>query len=408
MIIGDDHYMARAIWARSCAQMQKALNVSPRRSATGDDLARPSKLKIVQTPARFFPAYGGVEKYVLELSKQLVALGNDVTVVCADEPHAESCAVQGVKVIRLPYIAKVANTNITPRLFSALMSRNFDVVHTHIPTPWSADVSALVSLLRRKRLFVTYHNDLTGQGVNGLVAHLYNLTFLHLILWRANKIVITQPKYLEHSAHLKLHKKKLIVIPLGVTKPLTVPGVKREADRIFFMSVLDRHHEYKGLGVLLEAMVKVKEKRPEARLLIGGGGGLIGKYEQLAEMLGISDSVEFLGYLPDEGLAELYSSSSVFVLPSLNKLEGFGIVALEALSYATPVIATDFAGSSDLITRNKAGLIVPPGDAVVLANAITTLLEDRNEAQSMGTRGALAVNREFGWDSIARRMLSAY
>jgi glycosyltransferase involved in cell wall biosynthesis len=349
-----------------------------------------------------------VEKYVLELSRQLVAQGNDVTVVCADEPHAESCAVQGVKAIRLPYIAKVANTNITPRLFRTLMSGNFDVIHTHIPTPWSADVSALVSLLRQKRLLVTYHNDLAGQGVNGLIAHLYNLTFLHLILWRANKIVITQPKYLEHSRHLRLHQKKLLVIPLGVTKPLTVPVAKRQADQVFFMSVLDRHHEYKGLGILLDAMVKVKDKRPGARLLIGGGGELIGKYRQRAEVLGLHDSVEFLGYLPDEELAGLYSSSSVFVLPSLNKLEGFGIVALEALSYATPVITTDFAGSSDLITRNKAGLIVPPGDAVVLANAITTLLEDRSEAQSMGIRGAAAVDQEFGWDSIARRMLSAY
>jgi len=409
---GHRQSVAQASPVRGIAMTSHEGTVPPGRAVaatgTGGDLAKPSKLKIIQTPVRFFPAYGGVEKYVLELSRQLVALGNDVTVVCADEPHTESCAVQGVKAIRLPYIAKVANTNITPRLFSTLMSESFDVIHTHIPTPWSAYVSALVSLLRQKRLFVTYHNDLTGQGVNGLIAYLYNLTFLHLILWRANKIVVTQPRYIEHSRHLKLHKRKLIIIPLGVTEPLTVPGIKHKADQVFFMSVLDRHHEYKGLGTLLDAMVKVKDKRPEARLVVGGAGQLIGKYERLAEMLGLSDSVEFLGYVPDEKLAELYSSSSVFVLPSLNKLEGFGIVALEALSYATPVITTDFAGSSDLITRNKAGLIVPPGDAVALANAITTLLEDRSEAQSMGIRGAAAVNREFSWDGIARRMLAAY
>ena len=180
----------------------------PRRPIAGGSLPNHGKLRIIQTPVMFFPAYGGVEKYVLELSKQLVALGNHVTVVCADEPHAESCAVQGVKAIRLPDIAKIANTNITPRLFGTLMSQNFDVIHTHIPTPWSADISALVSLLRRKRLLVTYHNDLTGQGVNGLIAYLYNFTFLHLILWRANKIVITQPSTLNTLRHLKLHKKR--------------------------------------------------------------------------------------------------------------------------------------------------------------------------------------------------------
>lgn len=388
--------------------MRKGSHSRAPASGNGGSLPNLSKLRIIQTPVRFFPAYGGVEKYVLELSKQLVALGNHVTVVCADEPHSESCAIQGVKAIRLPYIAKVANTNITPRLFGTLMSQNFDVIHTHIPTPWSADISALVSLLRRKRLFVTYHNDLAGQGVSGLIVWFYNFTLLHLVLWRANRIVITQPKYLEYSRHLKLHKKKVITIPLGVAFPPSVPGVKRNANQVFFMSVLDKYHEYKGLGILLDAMVKVKDRRPEARLLIGSGGELIGKYEQVAKKLGISDSVEFVGYLPDEELAEVYGSSSVFVLPSLNKLEGFGIVALEALSYATPVITTHFAGSSDFITRNKAGLIVPPGDADVLANAITTLLEDQIEAQSMGIRGAAAVDREFGWDSIARRMLNAY
>jgi glycosyltransferase involved in cell wall biosynthesis len=371
-------------------------------------LPNPSRLSIIQTPVRFSPAYGGVEKYVLELSKQLVALGNDVTVVCADEPPAESRAVQGVKTVRLPYIAKVANTNITPRLFRTLMSQNFDVIHTHIPTPWSADISALVSLLRQKRLLVTYHNDLTGQGLGGLIAYLYSSTLLHLVLWRATTIVVTQPSYLERSRHLKLHKKKVTTIPLGVTLPLRAPAAKRKADQVFFMSVLDKHHEYKGLGILLEAMVKLKGRRPKARLLVGGGGELISKYEKLAKLHGISDAVEFLGYLTDEELAELYSSSSVFVLPSLNRLEGFGIVALEALSYATPVITTRFAGSSDLITKNKAGLIVPPGDAVMLANAVVTLLEDHSEARSMGIRGAAAVEQEFGWENIARQMVSAY
>ena len=118
-----------------------------------------------------------------------------------------------------------------------------------------------MSLLKQKRLFVTYHNDLTGQGMSGLIACLYNFTFLHLVLWRASKIVITQPKYIERSRHLKLHKKKVITIPLGVTLPLTVPGVRHKANQIFFMSVLDKHHEYKGLGILLDAMVKVKHQK---------------------------------------------------------------------------------------------------------------------------------------------------
>lgn len=367
-----------------------------------------AKMRIMQTPARFYPFYGGVEKYVLELSKKLVRLGNEVTVACADEPHAESEDVQGIKVIRLPYITKVANTNITLRLFRTLIRENFDVVHTHIPTPWSADISALASMLKRKPLCVTYHNDLTGKGVNSVIAHLYNSTLLHLVLWRATTIVVTQPKYTEYSSHLKLHKGKIVIIPPGVTEPIHSGGLERKTDCVFFMSVLDKHHDYKGLEVLLRAMTKVRTKRPNAKLLIGGGGESICKYELLAERLGIIDSVEFLGTLSDQELADTYRASSIFVLPSLNKLEGFGIVALEALSFGTPVITTHVAGSSEFISRNRAGLIVPPADINALSNAILNLLEDRGEARLMGERGAVAVSQEFSWDSIARQIIKTY
>jgi glycosyltransferase involved in cell wall biosynthesis len=365
-----------------------------------------SNLRIVQTPVRFFPAIGGVEKYVLELSRQLAALGNDVTVICADEPPAASTSVDGMTTIRLPYITKVANTNVTPRLFRTLMSQRCDLIHTHVPTPWSADISALASLLKRKPLFVTYHNDLTGQRFGGILAQVYNFTLLHFVLWRAKVIIISQPKYLEYSGYLRPYRGKVAVIPPGVTEPLG--SAARKENQIFFMSLLDKHHEYKGLNVLLSAMARLRENCPEAHLLVGGGGDLIGTYEQYAKELGIIDSVEFLGELTDEALAEAYSSSSVFVLPSLNKLEGFGIVALEALSYGTPVVTTSVAGSSEFIVRKSAGLVIPPGDETALTSALAAMLADRAEARAMGRRGAEAVGREFGWDGIAKRIAELY
>ena len=167
-----------------------------------------AQLKIMQTPTRFHPFIGGVEKYVLELCKKFIELGNEVTVVCADEPHVGCGEVAGMRVIRLPYIAKVANTNITPGLFYTLMCADFDVIHTHIPSPWSADISALVSLLKRKPLCVTYHNDITGQGTGAVLARIYNATVLHLVLRRAKIIVVTQPKYVERSAYLGAYKGK--------------------------------------------------------------------------------------------------------------------------------------------------------------------------------------------------------
>ena len=81
-----------------------------------------------------------------------------------------------------------------------------------------------------------------------------------------------EAKYVKRSSHLKLHKKKVITIPLGVTLPLTVPGVRHKADQVFFMSVLDKHHEYKGLAFCRMPWSKSNTEDLKARLLVGGAG----------------------------------------------------------------------------------------------------------------------------------------
>jgi glycosyltransferase involved in cell wall biosynthesis len=363
----------------------------------------------MQVPVRFHPFIGGVEKYVEELSKALVARGHKVTVVCADEPHSDSADVSGIHVIRLPYIAKVANTNITPRLFLELLRSDFDVIHTHIPTPWSADIAALVSLLKRKPLCVTYHNDIVGQGFGDIVARIYNFLFLPLVLGRATRIIVTQPRYVETSAHLRRYRNKIVAIPLGVSQDhATIDGSDRDQSIIFFLSVLDKYHDYKGLDVLLKAMSEVKLSHPKAKLLIGGGGDSIGRYRTLAEELGIADTTEFLDRISDEDLWLSYKRSGMFVLPSLNRLEGFGIVALEALACGTPVITTPVAGSSDFIKRHEAGLVIPPNDVSALAASISKLLDNPHEANLMGERGSVAVRAEFDWNRIAGQVIDVY
>lgn len=368
-----------------------------------------AKLKIMQVAVRFHPFIGGVEKYIEELSKALVGRGYEVAVVCADEPHSGDDDFFGVQVTRLPYVAKVANTNITPRLLPTLMKSDFDVIHTHIPTPWSADIAALVSLLKRKPLCVTYHNDIVGQGLNDIIARAYNALLLPLVLGRAKKIIVTQPKYVDTSAYLKRYRNKIAVIPIGVSQShAAIDDVERDPDVIFFMSVLDKYHDYKGLDVLLKAMSEVKRSHPQAKLMIGGGGDSIDKYRALANELRISDSVQFLGRLSDQDLWSSYKRSGIFVLPSLNRLEGFGIVALEALACGTPVITTPVAGSSEFIQRHDAGLVVPPNDVLALAAGIRSLLDNPGEAGLMGERGSSAVLAEFNWDSIAAQVLDAY
>lgn len=370
-------------------------------------------MKILQTPVRFYPFTGGVENYVYYLSRELVNSGNQVKVVCANEPDIESKQrVEGIEVERLPYMGKIANTNITTGLPGALSDGDYDIIHTHIPTPWSADWSAFYSNSKKKPLVVTYHNDIIGQGLASLVARIYNSVGLNYVLKTAAKIIITQPGYLQSSSHLAKYQDKIEVIPNGVDVEKFQPiqaSDNEDKSTIFFLSVLDEFHKYKGLDYLLEALKIVKNNVPDVKLIVGGKGVLLDHHQEMAASLGLKDNVEFAGFIPDEEIADYYSQASVFVLPSISSLqEGFGIVALEALACQTPVVTTDIVGVAQDLKQIKGGIVIPPRDTHKLADAITQILSDAEMQKEMGQRGRKLVEEKYTWKGVASSMEKVY
>ena len=367
-------------------------------------------MNILQTPVRFYPFTGGVENYVYYLSRELVKTGNKVEVICANEPPSpKEDMVEGIGVRRLSYPGKIANTNITPHLPLILSQTDFDLIHTHIPTPWCADWSALFSKIRNKPLVVTYHNDIIGTGFANSVAQIYNTTALKMVLGQAEKIVITQPGYLQSSAHLKNYEDKVEVIPTGVDLDKFGAKTQKDESTIFFLSLLDEFHKYKGLEYLLKALLTVKEEIPDVKLIIGGKGVLLEHYQGLVSSWGLESNVEFVGFIPNEKLAEYYSRANVFVLPSVSSLqEGFGIVALEALACQTPVITTKIVGVASDLENVKAGIVVPSKDPQKLAMAIIEILENRKLQKGMGTRGRKLVEEKYTWQGVALKMEKLY
>ncbi|MCW3133200.1 MAG: glycosyltransferase family 4 protein [Methanophagales archaeon] len=368
-------------------------------------------MKILQTPVRFYPFIGGVENYVYYLSKRLVKLGHVVTVICANEPNTEEEeTIKGIKVKRLSYIGKIANTNITPKLLSELLREEFDIVHTHLPTPWSADGSAIVSKLKRKPLILTYHNDIVGTGIANYIAKFYNVTMLKLLLREADIIIITQPNYCNYSYHLKQYKDKIKVIPNGVDierfKPL---NVEKEEKTLFFLSSLDEFHRYKGLDYLLEGLIIIKKRIQDVKLIIGGEGKLLNYYKQRVILMGLEDNVEFVGFIPDEKIVEYYNKCDIFVLPSISaKQEGFGIVLQEAMACERPVVSTEIVGVAEDVRERNAGRIVKPKDERALAEAIIEILEDKNLARKMGKNGRQLVEEKYTWEKVAEMVENVY
>ncbi|HJQ74962.1 MAG TPA: glycosyltransferase [Gaiellaceae bacterium] len=139
----------------------------------------------------------------------------------------------------------------------------------------------------------------------------------------------------------------------------------------------------KGHIVLLRAFAEAKRELPGLELDVAGRGPLEPALRALARELGIADSVHFLGHVsPIQGAIE---RSQVVVVPSMG--EGFGMVALEAMERARPVVAAAIGGLGELVQDGETGLLVPPGEAGPLRDAIVRLAGDPELARRMGEAG---------------------
>lgn len=387
-------------WASSPVRWVRA-----RRSNADDGRHRSAQLRVVQTPPRYWPYTGGVESVTREVSRRLKEMDVLVTVICADEPRNAPSDVDGVRVIRLPWRHKLGNTNLTPRLPLILFRHDFDVLHTHLPTPWTCDLSCVIGRIRRKRVLVTYHNEIVGQGHMAAVAWVYRSIFQRLSLGLADTIIV-----LTHSARDQLAQKsprlkeRITVVPNGVDTGFFVPPLKtQDRSGILFVAVLDAFHDFKGLDDLLQAMRSI----PDTVLTVVGGGGLLHHYESRAEELGIHERVAFMGHQEREQLPYLYQRAAVLAAPSKpGAPEGLPLVVLEALSSGLPVVTSAGIGPiAETIVAAGAGCCVAGTNPEHLAAALREVLSNELGRATAGIAGRKLVESRYSWDRIVEELL---
>jgi len=139
-------------------------------------------------------------------------------------------------------------------------------------------------------------------------------------------------------------------------------------------------------------------------VVLAGEGPERARLEQLAEKLGVSARVTFLGFRSD--IPQLLACADVVVLPSL--AEGLPLAVLEAMSAGTPLVATAIGGTDEAVTDGVTGLLVPPRDGNALAEAVERVLADPEKAQRRADAAAARVATEFGVERMVARVESVY
>jgi glycosyltransferase involved in cell wall biosynthesis len=176
----------------------------------------------------------------------------------------------------------------------------------------------------------------------------------------------------------------------------------RRTDALLFLGRLGHR---KGIFVLLEALAAVRSRFRHVVLLCGGDGELDRVRAEVVR-LDLSDNVTLLGWVKGAAKDELLESSTVFVLPSFD--EGVPMSILEAMAWGLPVIATPVGGIPEVVTDGREGLLVAPGDADALGEAICRLLVDADLRAQMGRNGRLRFQTDFSIQSVLEKLESIY
>jgi glycosyltransferase involved in cell wall biosynthesis len=162
----------------------------------------------------------------------------------------------------------------------------------------------------------------------------------------------------------------------------------------------------KGQTVLLEAIAELTRRGHDLTATIAGEGALKPELEKMAERLRLGDRIEFPGAVGQHQLRDLYEEAAVFCLPSFG--EGVPIVLMEAMAMEVPPVSTRIAGIPELIEHERGGLLVPPGRADELADALESLLTDPAFYRRLATGGRAKVIEEFDTRRSAEQLLAVF
>jgi glycosyltransferase involved in cell wall biosynthesis len=321
----------------------------------------------------------GSEAHLLSLLPALRARGWDVRMLMLheDEPGAWDFA-RALEARGVPLDAIRVRADVDPiaflQLVGYLVRHRPELLHTHlVHAEWYALLAGAAARVPLR--FTTKHgfNEFREAPYFG-VADRAVASLAHV------QIAISRglARYLEDVEGFDRESFEIVhygIEPDGEPKPYDEPAPR--------LLCVGRLIPIKGHIVLLRAFAEARKRLPGLELEIAGRGPLEPALKALGVELGIQDSVRFLGHVSP--IQSAIERAAVVVVPSMG--EGFGMVALEAMERARPVIAANIGGLGELVRDGETGILVPAGEAEPLAEAIVRVAGDLELARAMGDAG---------------------
>jgi phosphatidylinositol alpha-mannosyltransferase len=370
----------------------------------------------------YYPQLGGITEHVHGQARSLAARGHEVTILTGRLLHAPATSDRGdrvladdrIEIVRMglamPLYGNGSQTlhTVIPRgrrgLGRFFAERQFDVVHVHAPYNPSSFMLAPFALPTGTIGVGTYHSVFTPGLVRDLVSPPTHASLRRL----DGHIVVSQaciPPLTHYFPDLDWR-----VIPNGIDEHHFRPDaepieslVNGASPVVLFVGRFDPRN---GLGTMLDAFEQVWRSRDgDVRLVVVGDGPLRGHYlRRLSPEL--AGSVEFAGRL-DWNRPRYYASADILCSPCLKA--SFGMVLLEAMSCALPIVASRISGFELLVEPGREGLLVePPDDPSSFATGIEQLLEAPAERKRMGAEGRHTAVSRYAWHRVAGELDAFY
>jgi L-malate glycosyltransferase len=354
---------------------------------------------------------GGTETQAVELARRMDPAQYDVTLACLrkEGPLLERLNGSTVNVVEFHPEGGIDSPRglyQVARMVAYLRRGKFDVVHAH--DLWSNMIGIVAGELAGVPVIVTSQRDLShGDWYQGRRKKWLRRA------QNASSAILTNARMIREGlvGQEGLAAEKVRVIYNGVDldkfesspsmRAKLFPGMERAK---LIVLVGNMHTDVKGHPTLIAAAPKIVSRFPQARFVLVGDGGQRKDFEAAAQAAGVGANFMFLGRRND--VADILAACDIAVLPSA--AEGMPNAVLEYMAAGLPVVASAVGGNLEVIADGATGLLVPPGDAEALGQALLRLLADDVLALRVARKGRELVEQRFSFERLTREVGALY